>query len=69
VEIEGTIKGSFADVELANLKQKVMPDGTTRYRIDFELVIALGAAEGTLQCKLMCRGREIGRESIAFSYS
>jgi hypothetical protein len=67
--LEGIITASFADVELDKLEFKVASNGTRIYRISLTLVIQLGAVEGTLQCKLIFRGREIGQKSIKFSCS
>jgi len=69
ITLEGVITASFADVDLDKLEFKVNADGTRIYRISLTLVIQLGAVEGTLQCKLLFRGREIGQESIRFSCS
>jgi hypothetical protein len=69
VEKVGNIKGSFADIDLNKHEFRVQKDGTKQYRIKFALTIQLGAKDGTLQCKLLMRGREIGQTWIDFSYS
>jgi hypothetical protein len=69
VEKVGNIKGSYADVDLTKLEFQEEKDGKKMYRISLALTIQLGAKEGTLQCKLLMRGREIGQTSIDFSYS
>ncbi|KAF8857613.1 hsp70-like protein [Acephala macrosclerotiorum] len=68
VEMIGMIKGSFADVDLTKLESKVDRQGNKVYRVNLALVIRLGAKEGTLLCKLLMRGREIGKATLDFSY-
>jgi len=68
VEKVGNIKGSFADIDLNKHEFRVKKNGKKVYRIEFALTIQLGAKDGTLQCKLLMRGREIGQTWIDFSY-
>ncbi|OCL13732.1 hsp70-like protein [Glonium stellatum] len=68
VEMVGTVKGSFADVDLSKLECKTDKAGKKHYQINLILIIQLGAKEGTLLCKLLMKGREIGKTTISFSY-
>ena len=68
VELVGIVKGSFADVDLTKLESRTTNTRNRIYRITLALVIRLGAKEGTLLCKLLMRGREIGKTTIDFSY-
>jgi len=64
----GLIKVSFNDIDLSKFESKTDSDGNKIYRINVALHIALGAKDGTLVCKLLLRGREIGKTTIDFSY-
>ncbi|ORY17909.1 hsp70-like protein [Clohesyomyces aquaticus] len=67
VELLGTIKGSYADADLSKFQSEYQ-DSRRVYRISLTLSIALSKKNGLLNCKLLLRGREIGKTTIDFSY-
>ncbi|KAF1995081.1 hsp70-like protein [Amniculicola lignicola CBS 123094] len=67
VECVGVLKASFADLDLSKLQSTDSEDHKV-YRISFTLGINLGAKDGTLNVRLLMRGREIGKATIDFSY-
>jgi hypothetical protein len=68
LELVGTIKGSFADVDLDKLESRISKDGIRVYRIFLALAVKLGSQDGTLMCRMLMRGREIGKATIDFAY-
>jgi len=68
LELVGTVKGSFADVDLDKLESRISKGGTRVYRIILALAIQLGSQDGTLVCRMLMRGREIGKATIDFAY-
>jgi hypothetical protein len=68
LELVGTIKCSFADVDLDKLESRISKGGIRVYRIFLALAVQLGSQDGTLVCRMLMRGREIGKATIDFAY-
>jgi len=68
VELVGKIRTASEGIDLRRFPSTLGMDGKKHYIIGMTLCITLGSDEGTLVCRLMLRGREIGSTTIDFSY-
>jgi hypothetical protein len=69
VENVGRIVANFGGLDFGQIESRTNDEGKKVYRVKLEVLIRLGARQGTLTFRTVAQGREVGDASIEFSHT
>ena len=69
IEKVGEVEYTLDGLDMTKVKNIVDANGTRWYKLELTLNIRMSDEIGLLVFRIMCRGREVGKAELGFSYT